>query len=237
MSSKRKKTGAQKTARGKARPRQRRTSVGTYALIVGGVLLAVGVVAVLVLLDRGQNSAGDPGSEASLDKSLGAPEAAVVVLEFADFQCPYCREFAAGSGQQLKEEYVDTGQARFVFRHFAFIGEESVWAAEASECANEQGRFWDYHDKLFEEQGAENSGAFAPENLKRFAAELELDTAEFNTCLDSGEYRDKVIAENTEAQRRRVAGTPTLLVNEKVVPNGAVYQVLRTAIEAALSAE
>ena len=73
-------------------------------------------------------------------------------------------------------------QVRFVFRHLAFIGPESRWAAEATECANEQDRFWDYYDKLFEEQGGENVGDFSQDRLKQFAADLDLDTETFNQC-------------------------------------------------------
>ena len=129
---------------------------------------------------------------------------------------------------------MDNGQVRFVFRHLAFLGNESTWAAEATECANEQGRFWDYYDKLFEEQGAENSGAFSQDNLKRFAAELQLDTDQFNQCLDSGEYQGKVRQEGAEAQRLGITSTPSLLVNGVLVQNGSSYPTLQAAIEAEL---
>lgn len=135
----------------------------------------------------------------------------------------------------MREDYVDQDQVRFVFRHFAFLGDESHWAAEASECANEQGRFWAYYDRLFAEQAGENSGAFNPEHLKRFAADLELDTDPFNQCLASGKYQAKVQQEVTEAQRLGVRGTPTLFVNGRLVTNGSNYQALQAAIEAALS--
>ena len=124
---------------------------------------------------------------------------------------------------------------RFAFRHFAFIGDESRWAAEATECASEQGRFWDYYDKIFEEQAGENVGTFGQENLKRFATELGLDTEQFNQCLDSGEYRAKVQQETTEGQQSGVRGTPSLFVNGRLIEGGADYQVLRAAIEAALN--
>lgn len=124
---------------------------------------------------------------------------------------------------------------RFVFRHFAFIGEESSWAAEATECANEQDRFWDYYDKLFEEQAGENVGAFSRENLKQFAADLELDTEQFNQCLDSSQYREKVQQETAQGQQEGVRGTPALFVNGRLIENGADYRVLKTAVESALN--
>jgi protein-disulfide isomerase len=126
------------------------------------------VVAALAILGSGSDRSGpsQPAGSAvtSLDKSIGSADAPVVVVEYGDFQCPYCQQFATGTGRQIKQNFVDKGQVRFVFRHLAFIGAESLWAAEAAECANEQGRFWDYHDKLFEEQGGENVGAFSQEN-------------------------------------------------------------------------
>jgi protein-disulfide isomerase len=207
----------------------------TYLLLAGAIAVAVLAVAVIVLLDQGASpSAADTSGTAS-EKSLGAADAPVVVVEYGDFQCPYCQIFAEGAGQQLREEYVDTGQVRLVYRHLAFIGDESTWAAEASECANEQGRFWEYHDKLYEEQAGENEGAFKEDNLKRFAAELGLDTEQFNQCFDARVYRDQVQADINDARQRRINATPSLLVDGQYIQNGTNYQVLQAAIEAALA--
>jgi protein-disulfide isomerase len=130
---------------------------------------------------------------------------------------------------------VDQGKVRFVFRHLAFLGQESIWAAEASECANEQGHFWDYYDKLFAEQTGENVGTFVRDNLKRFAADLGLDTQQFNQCLDSDKYLSKVQQEGAEAQRLGIRSTPSILVNGQLINNGSDYQVLQAAIQAALN--
>jgi protein-disulfide isomerase len=214
-----------------------RIGLKQYSLIIGIVAVAVIVVSAFAIL--GQGSSRTPQlnpAEVSLDKSAGAKDAPVVVVEYADFQCPYCKQFATGPELQLRQEYVDTGKARFVFRQLAFIGPESLWAAEAAECANEQGRFWDYHDKLFAEQAGENEGAFSRENLKRFAAELRLDTQQFNQCLDSDKYQAKVQQEIGQAEQLGVRSTPTLFVNGQLLRNGSDYQVLQTAITAALKA-
>ena len=214
-----------------------KSGLPAWALIAGVVVVALIAVAALVLLDQGSSSPDDVPEAVSLEKSYGAEDAPVVIVEYADFQCPYCQQFAAGPGQQLKEDYADQGQVRFVFRHFAFIGDESQWAAEASECANEQDRFWDYHDKLFAEQSGENEGAFSKDNLKRFAAELGLDTEQFDACLDSGKYRSTVRDEIDEAQRRRINSTPSVLVNGQLIQNWNNYQALQAAIEAALASQ
>ena len=233
MASKKRKTTSSRSRR--SRGRQKRSFVQRYGLLIGVVVVAVVAVVVFASLDRagtGQDGAPDDGS---LDKSLGEADAPIVVAEYADFQCPFCKDFADGPGRLLQEEYVSTGQVRFVYRHFAFIGDESTWAAEASDCADEQGRFWEYHDRLFEEQGAENSGAFSRDNLKAFAADLGLDTEQFNECLDSGDFRSEVRQEYGEGQRLGVQGTPTLFVDGRLVRNGGDYEVLRAAIETVLA--
>ncbi|MCL5004078.1 MAG: DsbA family protein [Patescibacteria group bacterium] len=105
---------------------------------------------------------------------LGNPSASVKVVEFGDYQCPYCEQFYSSVFPQLKKDFIDTGKVEFAFRDLAFLGLESTNAALAASCANEQGKFWEYHDKLYGNQKGENQGAFSLENLKRFAAELSL---------------------------------------------------------------
>lgn len=123
---------------------------------------------------------------------------------------------------------------RFAFRQFAFIGSESRWAAEATECASEQGRFWDFYNKLFEEQAGENVGAFSKENLKRFASDLGLDQGQFDQCLDSGKYTEKVQQETAQGQQAGVRGTPTLFVNGQLIEGGMEYEILKAAVDAEL---
>jgi protein-disulfide isomerase len=214
-----------------------RSNLKTYGLIMGVIALAVAVVAALAILDQARNTSSPASpalSEVSLDKSTGPAEAAVVVVEYGDFQCPHCRDFAVEVVPRLKEDYVDTGQVRFAFRHFAFIGAESLWAAEAAECANEQDYFWDYYERLFAEQAGENEGAFSKDNLKGFAADLELDMMQFNQCLDTGKYEARVQQETNEGQQGGVRGIPALFVNGQLLRNGNDYQTLQTAIAAAL---
>lgn len=199
--------------------------------LAAGVLLLF-VAAALVFAARDDSPAQSAGQD--IDKSKGDAKATVIVTEYADFQCPACRRFFTGTERQLKEQYVDKGLVRYVFRNMAFLGNESRWAAEASECANEQSRFWEYHDKLFEKQAGENVGVFSKGNLKLLAAGLGLQTAQFDGCLDSGKYAAKVQQELAEAQQKGVRGTPAVLVNGKLIEGGADYQVLRAAIDAAL---
>lgn len=100
-----------------------------------------------------------------------------------------------------------------MYFHFPFLGDESYAAAEASECANDQGKFWEYHDYLFANHNGENQGAFSNTNLKAFAKALNLDTAAFDACLDSGQHREQVQQDASFAQQLGVRSTPTFLVN------------------------
>jgi protein-disulfide isomerase len=206
-----------------------KSNTRVVALGLAGLLVVLAVGALLAWPKSDRKSA-----PANLDKSKGAANAPVTVVEYGDFQCPACQRFFSDTERRLKEEYVNKEQVRFVFRNFAFIGNESRWAAEASECANEQGRFWDYHDRLYEKQGGENVGTFSKENLKRFAADLGLNAAQFNQCLDSDKYTAKVQQELAQGRQEGVRGTPTVFVNGRLIEGGADYRLLRSAIETAL---
>ena len=124
---------------------------------------------------------------------------------------------------------------RFVYRHFAFLGQESVWAAEATECAGEQGRFWDYHDILFDNWAGTNIGAYNYNNLVGFARILELDSEQFATCMNERRYVDRVRSDTEFAENNGVTSTPTVFVNGERV-RGVDFAPFRDAIEAALAA-
>lgn len=161
----------------------------------------------------------------------GNSNAPVVVDVWEDFQCPYCRRFAEGPEKVLRQTLVPTGQVRLVFHNFAFLGPESVWAAEAAECAAKQGRFWDYQDKLFAEQHGENAGWFNRDNLIRFASELGLDVPGFTQCLDQGSEGNEVLAEYEQGKLRGVSGTPTVFVNGRKLRGVPSWEELHRAIE------
>ncbi len=167
--------------------------------------------------------------------TMGVPTAPVKVVEWADYQCPFCGAFARTVQPELVKAYVATGKICFEYQDFAFLGPESVLAAEAADCAMDQGNFWQYHDSLFANQGAENSGAFSPERLDEIAAEMGLDTSRFDQCLTSGSHRDEVLALRQDGIEHGIHGTPSLIVNgQKIVYQG--WDSLQYAIEAALAA-
>ena len=166
-------------------------------------------------------------------RTAAAATAAVTIDEYADFQCPACAQFARTTEQQLLSAYIAAGQVKLVYHYFAFLGQESNWAAEAAECANEQGRFWDMHDRLYASQGAENSGAFTRSNLKRIGAELGLGTS-FVSCVDSGKYAQTVTGSTQQAAAQGVRATPTLVINGQKIEGAATYEQLKPIVDAAL---
>ena len=170
-------------------------------------------------------------------KTWGPADAPVVIQEFSDFQCPYCGQFAIGTSQQIIEKYGDTGQVRFEFNHYAFLGPECIRAAEAAECANEQNTFWDYHDTLFLNQNGENRGTFNDAILKSFAALIGLDEQAFNTCLDSDKYQDEIEASFANGVELGVKSTPSFIINGELVAGALPFAEFERVIDAALAAQ
>jgi protein-disulfide isomerase len=161
--------------------------------------------------------------------TLGDPNAPITVAEFADFQCPVCGEFARQVLPQIEEKYIKTGKIKFVFNHFAFIGadqfgdnSESIRAAEASECANDQNKFWDYAHTLFNNQAGENQGAFNDASLEKFAQQIGLNMDQFKACMADRRHLDKIHQSNNYAQTHGVRGTPTLFINGAMISGYAM---------------
>src|SRR3989344_3637539 len=129
------------------------------------------------------------------DAFIGNEKAKVTVVEFSDFQCPFCRTFWSGAYQQIKKEYIDTGKIKFVYRDYPLPFHPAAQvSAEASECAHEQSKFWEMHDKIFSEQAKQGTGTvtYGAVELKKWASQIGLETNTFNTCLDSGKYKSEV---------------------------------------------
>lgn len=166
---------------------------------------------------------------------LGEKDAKVTVIEFADFQCPFCEKYHKEITPNLKKDYIDSGKVKFAYRHYAFLGQESSDAALASECANEQDKFWEFHDYLFDNQAGENQGAFAKDKLKEFAVALGLNSAQFNECLNSAKYKDNVDKDIAEGGKAGVNGTPATFVNGILISGAVPYAELKAQIDTALA--
>ncbi len=172
------------------------------------------------------------------DPYKGSENASVVIIEFSDFQCPFCKRFFDTTLKQLEEEYIKTGKVKFVYRDFPLdFHQNALLAAMAAECADDQGRFWDYHDVLFERQseweGLDNEEA--KEKFKEYASQLGLDENQFNECLDSEKYREEVMDDMKDGQKYGVTGTPTLFINGVKLVGAQPYNVVKSIIEEELA--
>jgi protein-disulfide isomerase len=163
------------------------------------------------------------------DPSWGPEDAPVTIVEFSDFQCPFCSRFFSETYPQIKQEY--EGQVRFVYRDFPLtsLHENAQKSGEAAECADEQGKFWDYHDTLFN-----NNSALDDASLKSYASQVGLDTATFNQCLDSGKYTEEVQKDYQEGISYGVTGTPAFFINGVSIIGAQPYANFKAAIDAAL---
>ncbi len=187
-----------------------RVSAMWWIVVLMAVVAAIALIALNGLPQAARQRAQVDGT------AQGAPDAPIVLEEYADFQCPACGLFARTTLRQIEETYVADRRVRVVFHHFAFIGEESIRAGEAAECAGEQGAFWPYVDTLFANQAGENVGAFSDTRLLDFAAQLNLDTITFQSCLAGNRYRAKVLAGTNDGRARGVRSTPTLFINDRM---------------------
>jgi protein-disulfide isomerase len=164
----------------------------------------------------------------------GDPEAKIMVYEYADYQCPFCKRSHDVVGPQLNQQYVDSGKVQVVFKHSAFLGQESIWAAQAAECAADQGQFWEYHDLLFGKQNGENVGTFTKENLIKYAQELKLDAAKFDPCLNNDETLERVKTDTLEGRDAGVTGTPTFFINGQPLVGAQPIEAFQQKIDALL---
>ena len=134
----------------------------------------------------------------------------------------------------MLKDYVATGKIKFEFRDMAFLGSDSTAAAEASDCALDQGKFWPMHNILYGNQYQENSGEFSTSRLEQMAQLIGLNTGTFNSCLTSGKHAKDVQDSVSAGQAAGVNVTPTLMVNGQIVQNGSDYTTLKAAIDKAL---
>jgi protein-disulfide isomerase len=230
------------------------------ALAIGGgcaLIACVGLVAALVVMalvpwittrtQTGvaqkvitvQPNVADPSPAPSISQgpgnTLGDPNAPVKLIEYADFQCPYCMRYWQETEPKIVEQYVKTGKVFYEYRSVGgFIGPESAAAAEAAYCAGDQGKFWEYHDALFSHWTGENVGDFANDKLQQYAQSVGLDQAAFSDCLSSAKYADRVKQDATNAQADGVQATPSFLINGKLIEGAEPFSVFQQAIDAAL---
>ncbi len=219
-------------------------------LVVGGVIVVIIAVIILltnysIFLPKGNIVQITPIPRPQENgKAFGNPNAKVKILVFEDFQCPICKEFTTSVEPQLDTStYITNGQVYYQFMQWPFIDDSSLakdshQAANASMCALEQGRFWDYHDMLFANQGAENQGSYNDARLKAFAQDLGLNVSQFNSCFSANKYSAQIESDYQQGVSMGVTGTPSVFVNgTQVTPGYApTWDQLKAAIDAAIAA-
>ncbi len=173
----------------------------------------------------GRSSGVDAKKLVDDDPSLGPVDAKVTIIEFSDFQCPACKA-AEPLIKNILAAYGD--RVRFVYRDFPLpqIHEFAIVAAEAGECADEQGKFWEYHDLLFEKQPKLDL-----QSLENYARDLGLNSSKFNQCLETGKYKSEVLADQSAGASIGLRGTPSFVVNDKIYGGIIPYDQFAALIE------
>lgn len=171
--------------------------------------------------------AGEPEADTFTKQDLvrdgspydGSPSASITIIEFGDYQCTYCMKFHQSSLKVIKDEYIKSGKASLVFRDFALNGPASVLAAEASHCAKDQGKFWEYHDEIYLNWDGENTGWVTRDSLDGFAQNVGLDMQQFEACMDSAKYRQQVQDTYSFGEKIGINATPSFLIisGDKIV--------------------
>jgi protein-disulfide isomerase len=150
------------------------------------------------------------------DPIRGDPNAPITIVEFSDFQCPFCARFHVQTLPLLLEEYIDTGKVNLVYRDFPIqsIHPNALPAAVAAECANEQGKYWEYHDTLFEKQSAWSrlDSTTAVSTFSQYATDVGLEQQQFDSCLGSGKYLEEVQGDLSDGRDYDITGTPGFFI-------------------------
>ena len=214
----------------KLRDRREATHRGNRWLMIGGGILAVLLIGAFALRPRPQAELV-PEARLADDPALGSVTAKVAIVEYGDFGCPSCRAWHQASIlNQILEKYGD--KVRFVWRDFPVITAQPPKAAEAAQCAYDQHKFWAHHDLLYD-----RAPALSVNNLKAYAAELGLDAARFDNCLDSGQHEAMVTRDEQDAFQRGFLGTPSFLVNEQPLVGPPTMETLQNLIDQLLATE
>ena len=167
---------------------------------------------------------------------MGNPNASITIVEWGDYQCTFCYKFHQSSKDILIEEYVNTGRINFVFRDFPLNGSDSVLAAQASYCADDQGKYWEYHDEIYKNWAGERTGWVTRQSLDQFANTVGLDLIQFSKCLDDKKYQQRVLENEKFGVKIGIKATPSFLIfnNEKItkVEGNQPFSVFRQVIDA-----
>jgi protein-disulfide isomerase len=188
------------------------------------IIIAVAIIVIGFILMAKEGKAPQNNGESvapvnEADHVWGSPNAPVQMIVYSDFECPFCVKFFQ-TMKQIEENFKN--QIAITFRHYPLFGHpDAKSAAEASECASEQGKFWEMHDKLFADNEAKRMSV---DQFKQDAVDLGLEQEQFNQCLDSGQYQSKIIEQKNQGDKTGVTGTPTIFVNGNIYPGAYPFE-------------
>lgn len=200
-----------------------------------GVVIAIIVVAFFVyqqniIKTTTSGNTQNTGQKVTLDiitdnssPLLGSKDATITMVEFGDYQCFYCHKFFNNTESNIVKNYIDTGKVKMVFKDFTIIGQDSVSAANAAHCAQEQGKFWEYHDILYNNWSGENTGWASATNLAQFAKQVGLIQDQFNQCMTQAKYMAVVRGSVSDANTLGLTGTPDFFI---IGPDNSVTKVV-----------
>ncbi len=228
----------------RSRQGRARTSRSVRRLVLPGLIGAAAVAAAVILVFGGRGGSKGPGAAQAAPGAaqaarhvLGLSSAPVVLAEYGDFQCTSCGAFFRSVEPQIKAAYIDTGRIRFEWHDFAWIGQESLDAANAARCAGDQGKFWELHDLLYGSQSGENQGAFAKARLKAMGVQLGLEPVVYNACVDGNTHAAAVQADLSDVQNKGFNSTPTFLLAGQRIVGAQPFAIFKSAIDGALGAK
>ncbi len=227
------------------RRRKQRQQRITTVLIISGAALVFVAVWMLAKFRPGEGAVVEfiqpplnPRPMANAN-AMGDPNAPVVFQDFSDFGCGYCAKFAQDTAEKIVETYVASGQVYFVFHSVgSLLGHPaSVITAEAAYCAGDQNKFWEFHDLIFANQAPlyRDPNLDVEKMMMAFAEALELDVGAFETCLDTGKYRDQVTQDEIDARRAGIDSTPSFLINGTKIVGARSFEEFQAVIEAELA--
>lgn len=223
--------GGSKGQRAGKRGKGRSSSMILVWIIAGVVVLIAGV---LLLNQQALTGGGVTGApRIGQGTAWGPADAPVKIVEYSNFGCIHCKNFAQNDEPSLRKDYESTGKVRFEFKQFKLGDPSTSDAANASLCAADQQRFWDMHDLLFQKQGT-GASVFSKSSLKSYGQQLGLDTTKFNACIDKGQFQDTVEQNSQEGINLGVNGTPTFFINGKAQVGEIPYATLKAQIDALL---
>jgi len=220
-------------------------------IIVAGAFVGIVIVVVILFTSFQDGWVNNPGGMAmktaptiNLENGspvLGSESAPITVIEFGDYQCESCYYWFHNTRSTLIDNYIETGKAKLVFVDLPFLGRDSITAAQASYCAEDQGKYWEYHTILYTFQEIEgyDSGWANRDGLNSFASSLNMNMDEFNDCMDSSKYKIRVKANYNEAVKQGAQATPTFIIissdgTTKKFAGAQPYSVFAATIESML---